>query len=46
MKGGPAPIYRRSYMMESAGLELRAEFDARFPELDKNALLDGEIKRI
>ena len=46
MKGGPVRIYQHSYRMECAGLELRAEFDARFPDLDKDALIKGEIKRI
>lgn len=43
MKGGPVPLYRHSYQMQNTGEEFRAEFKARFPHLDTNALMEGEI---
>lgn len=45
MKGGPVPTYRHSYLMQDEAKELRAEFDARFPDLDKDALIKGDIVR-
>ncbi|MGC3939503.1 hypothetical protein ACOTTU_16995 [Roseobacter sp. EG26] len=45
MKGGPVPLYKHSYLMEDDAKTLRTEFEARFPDLDKDALIKGKITR-